>query len=97
MATYTGLAIAVSTALLTGLYVVGRLLWPDEWPKGFATTTVLILFGISLNALFLGVIGEYVARIYQQVRLRPTVIVERAINLDARGALYKEGVRHGLQ
>ena len=97
MATYIGIAIALATAVLTGVYVLGRLFWPQEWPRGFATTTVLILFGISLNALFLGVIGEYVARIYQQVRLRPTVVVEKSLNVDAIGAVYREGPRHGLQ
>ena len=97
MATYIGIAIALATAVLTGVYVLGRLFWPQEWPRGFATTTVLILFGISLNALFLGVIGEYVARIYQQVRLRPTVVVEKSLNFDAIGAVYREGPRHGLQ
>jgi polyisoprenyl-phosphate glycosyltransferase len=97
MATYIGIAIALATAALTGVYVLGRLFWPQEWPRGFATTTVLILFGISLNALFLGVIGEYVARIYQQVRLRPTVVVEKSLNVEAIGAVYREGPRHGLQ
>jgi dolichol-phosphate mannosyltransferase len=43
---------------------------------------VLILFGISLNAIFLGVIGEYIGRIYIQVRKRPTVIIEQALNID---------------
>jgi len=96
LATYTGLLIALSTALLTGLYVIARLFWPDEWPRGFATTTVLILFGISLNAMFLGIIGEYVARIYQQVRVRPTVVVERSLNLEVRGGVYRDGPRNGL-
>ncbi|WP_210497173.1 glycosyltransferase family 2 protein [Microvirga antarctica] len=97
IATYIGLAIALATALTTGIYVIGRLIWPEGWPAGFATTTVLILFGISLNALFLGIMGEYVARIYQQVRHRPTVIVEKALNINASGAVYKEERRHGLQ
>lgn len=97
VATYVGIATALATALLSGSYVVGRLIWPEDWPAGFATTTVLILFGISLNALFLGVIGEYVARIYQQVRRRPTVIVEKALNIDTSSAPYIEGRRHGFQ
>jgi polyisoprenyl-phosphate glycosyltransferase len=82
IATYIGLGIALSAALITGIYIVGRLLAPEDWPAGFATTTVLILFGISLNALFLGIIGEYIARIYQQVRRRPTVIYEKVLNID---------------
>lgn len=42
---------------------------------------MLILFGISLNAIFLGIIGEYISRIYQQVRPRPLVVVEKSLNM----------------
>lgn len=80
LATYIGIAVAVITAVLSCIYIIGRLLFPENWPQGFATTTVLILFGISLNALFLGIIGEYIARIYQQIRKRPTVIIEKILN-----------------
>lgn len=89
IATYMGIGTAVVTTVVTGVYILGRLLAPEDWPAGFATTTVLILFGISINALFLGIIGEYIARIYQQVRKRPTVIVEKSLNMDVSGALYK--------
>ena len=45
-----------------------------------ATTTVLLLLSITLNALFLGVIGEYLGRIYQQVKKQPLTIIEKTIN-----------------
>jgi len=96
IATFVGMAIALTTALVTGIYIVARLLSSEAapWPRGFATTTVLILFGISLNALFLGIIGEYIARIYQQVRRRPTVIIEKSLNIDASG-LVRDEVHRG--
>ncbi|BBJ00646.1 glycosyl transferase [Ferrigenium kumadai] len=92
LATYAGLIIALLMALLTGCYIIARLLAPGEWPAGFATTTILILFGISLNALFLGIIGEYIARIYQQVRMRPYVVIEKALNIEASGGVYNEKI-----
>lgn len=79
IATITGLVIAV---LMFGgiiLYLLGGLLYGDIWPSGFATTTVLLLLSIVLNALFLGIIGEYLGRMYQQVKKRPLTIVERSI------------------
>jgi len=97
IATYVGILIALVTSAVTGVYVLGRLISPGQWPAGFATTTVLILFGISLNGLFLGILGEYIARIYQQVRHRPTVIIEKALNIDAAGAVYSRERQHGLQ
>ncbi|SHL53181.1 dolichol-phosphate mannosyltransferase [Bradyrhizobium lablabi] len=81
MASFAGLLIALATALASVFYILGRLFFGTEWPEGFATTTILILFGISLNAIFLGVIGEYVGRIYEQIRVRPTTVIERSINM----------------
>jgi dolichol-phosphate mannosyltransferase len=91
LATYAGLAITLFTALLSGGYILAWLISPEDWPAGFATTTVLILFGISLNALFLGIIGEYVARIYHHVRLRPSVVVEKSLNTNISGGIYPSG------
>ena len=88
LATYIGIAVSLITVLVSGGYLTAWLLSPQDWPAGFATTTILILFGISLNALFLGIIGEYIARIYQQVRTRPTVIVERALNIEKAIGIY---------
>jgi dolichol-phosphate mannosyltransferase len=80
MATYTGLAVSVITFLGLAAYAVARFVFGREWPPGFATITVLILLSLSLNALFLGVIGEYVGRIYQQVRRPPMTIIESSID-----------------
>src|SRR5213079_701196 len=62
-------------------YIFLRVFFGIDWPPGFATTTVLLLFGISLNGIFLGIIGEYIGRIYNQVRWRPTAVVERSVNI----------------
>jgi dolichol-phosphate mannosyltransferase len=53
-----------------------------ELPRGFATTTVLILVSISLNALFLGVIGEYLGRMYRQIKRLPMTIIDKTLNAD---------------
>jgi dolichol-phosphate mannosyltransferase len=80
LATYTGLFISVVTFIAIVGYVIGRIVAGPSWPAGFATTTILILLSLSLNATFLGVIGEYVGRIYQQGRRRPVTIVETVID-----------------
>lgn len=79
LATYTGLVISVLTFLTMFGYVISHFVFGHEWPRGFATLVVLILFSVSLNALFLGVIGEYIGRIYRQVKKRPITVIERSI------------------
>ena len=68
------------TILGIGFYLISRFVFGADWPQGFATTTILILFSITLNALFLGIIGEYLGRIYQQMKKRPLAIIEKQIN-----------------
>jgi dolichol-phosphate mannosyltransferase len=90
IATYAGLLIAVVTMVGIMIAVVGQMIFGAEWPPGWATVTVLILFGISLNALFLGIIGEYLGRMYRQSISRPITIVERTIPEEVRTAARRE-------
>jgi polyisoprenyl-phosphate glycosyltransferase len=100
IASFTGLTIAVITALASVFYLAMQLFFGVNSPRGFTTTTVLILFGISLNAIFLGILGEYIGRIYDQIRIRPTVVIEQLVNMtakaDAPGDLkYSGPEQHG--
>ena len=82
MANYLGTTIAFLTTGLMLAYILLRIFSSDTIPEGFTTTTILILFGISLNALLLGIIGEYIGRIYYQLRTRPLVVVAKSLNID---------------
>jgi glycosyltransferase involved in cell wall biosynthesis len=81
LASYAGLSISILVFVLALFYLFEALLFRHSWPSGFATLVILMLFGINLNAIFLGIIGEYVSRIYQQVRFRPLVTVEMTANI----------------
>lgn len=80
MASAIGMLVGTCTLLLLAGYLVGRLLLGQHWPAGFATTTLLLLLAITLNALFLGIIGEYLGRIFQQVKERPRPIIEAIVD-----------------
>lgn len=81
----SGIALTVGslTFLLICFYLGGRLLFGQNWPAGFATTTLLLLLSITLNAMCFGILGEYVGRIFMQSKRRPLPIVERVISSDA--------------
>jgi dolichol-phosphate mannosyltransferase len=81
VASLTGLLVALGTLGAIGVYFVGRLVFGQDWPAGFATTTMLILLSITLNATFLGIIGEYLGRIYQQTKRRPLAVIEQTVNV----------------
>ena len=72
--------IAVITACSSLYYFTTALFFGRDWPSGFATLVLLLLFSISLNGTFLAIIGKYIGQIYIQQQNRPFVIVERSIN-----------------
>jgi dolichol-phosphate mannosyltransferase len=49
--------------------------------QGFATLAIIISFFGSLTLICLGIIGEYIVRIYDEVRNRPYVVIEKTINV----------------
>jgi dolichol-phosphate mannosyltransferase len=87
LASYFGFIMAIALFFLAGGYALSRILFGSHWPSGFATLAVLIAFGASLNAIFIGIIGEYVGRIYTQTRVRPNTIVESTANLEPSKAV----------
>ena len=74
LATYTGFAIAGVSAVAMVLAIILRLLNSDIF-YGQATTLVSVLFLGGIQLIFLGVIGEYLGRIYDEVKRRPLYIV----------------------
>jgi dolichol-phosphate mannosyltransferase len=79
-ATYFGLATSLLTLLMMAGYAFIRLILRAPWPAGFTTLAALILVSISINAMLLGIIGEYLGRMYRQVRETPVTIIEAAID-----------------
>jgi len=91
---WTGFLIACLSACGILIMVTLKLIYGDEFPMGIPTITVLVLFigGVQLAAV--GVLGEYVGRIYDEVRHRPQYIVDRAVNLGVRD---RRGPRSGAE
>jgi dolichol-phosphate mannosyltransferase len=79
--TRVGVASAV-LAIPLGMWVIGVTVY--EWnqashktPRGWATICCLLLLTSAVNMLSLGIIGEYLARIFQEVKGRPTFLIAR--------------------
>lgn len=63
------------------LYYLGLRLFLDDVPQGLASIHILVLAGIGMNALFLGIIGEYIYRIYLLLSNEPVAIAEDLIGI----------------
>lgn len=82
LATYFGLVVSAITLLSIGGYTLIKLVFHSEWPAGFATLAALSLASISINAMLLGIIGEYLGRMYRQMKKQPLTIIEDQIVQD---------------
>jgi dolichol-phosphate mannosyltransferase len=51
-------------------------LFTDKAPEGFTTLAIAIFLFSGIQLMSLGIIGEYVLRIYDETRNRPLYIVE---------------------
>jgi len=76
---YLGMLVSTVSILVAGIYFVQAVLVGQNWPSGFATLVILLTFSIGINAMFLGVIGEYIGRLYSQSKQWPISLVEYSI------------------
>jgi glycosyltransferase involved in cell wall biosynthesis len=80
VASYVGFITAV-IAFAYGAFVIGKTLLYGDPVRGYPTLIVVVLFLGGLQLMALGVIGEYMARMFIEVKARPLYLVQR--NLPA--------------
>ncbi|MBT4489601.1 MAG: glycosyltransferase family 2 protein [Rhodospirillaceae bacterium] len=77
--TMFGFALSV-VSFFAGLYYLLVLpIFKEQIPSGFTTIVLLLLLLIGLNSFFLGLLGEYVGRIFNNTRGLPMTIVQDRI------------------
>lgn len=81
LATYTGFVLAAASLIGILVTIVARLSGISAF-SGQATTLVSVLFLGGIQLIFLGIIGEYLGRIYDEVKNRPLYIVADAIGFQ---------------
>lgn len=74
MPSSAGVAMLGLTFLLIIFQAVFRLLFPKLVPSGVTTVLIAILFFGSINLFAVGLIGEYIAKIFEEVKRRPLFI-----------------------
>ena len=76
-----GALLAGFSFLVGGWYVFQKLIGIDLTP-GLSTTVLFVSFFAGVQLLGLGLLGEYVGRIYDEVKRRPMYIVDRRANFE---------------
>ena len=77
LSTMAGFAIATCAFLIALAYLIMKLAG-FPFPLGNPTIVIVMLFMGGIQLISVGILGEYIGRIYEEVRARPKFIVERA-------------------
>ena len=81
LSTLMGFGIAGCSFLLMGVYLFYKLMgWTILW--GNPTLVILVSFLGGIQLISVGILGEYIGRIYEEVRARPKFIVESSTGFD---------------
>jgi len=76
-------AVSIALSSLYSLYALYAKFFLRS-PQGFTALILAITFLSGINLFFLGIIGEYVGRVYEETKARPHYVVSKIVNQHAR-------------
>lgn len=79
--TYAGLLIALLGFSAAVFYAVRRILGIETAPTGYTTLVTIVLFLGGVQLIGIGILGEYLGRIYDEVKQRPPYLIKRKTGL----------------
>jgi glycosyltransferase involved in cell wall biosynthesis len=90
IATWSGAVIAVIATFSALYFMLRTLLFGTDLP-GFPSLIVSIMFFSGIQLVSLGMIGEYVGRIFAEVKRRPLYLIGERVGFDARTVEHPRG------
>ena len=82
LSSVTGVFVSL-VAFVYMIWIIAKtLLFGDEVP-GYPTLLTAVLFFAGVQLIFLGVIGEYLGRVYEEVKARPLFLVREELGVSA--------------
>jgi dolichol-phosphate mannosyltransferase len=96
-ATWLGFVVSICAFLLAGFYLVTFFAFDKEPGSGFTTIILCVLFLGGVQLITIGILGEYVGRIYEEVKQRPLYVVRETVGFedDQAGAAAGKGGGNG--
>jgi dolichol-phosphate mannosyltransferase len=89
LSTYVGLLAAVVALLMAVLVLYWRIHSPNSPLTGFASILIAIFFLGAVQLVSIGILGEYVGRIYEEVKGRPLYVLSEVSGFTEEHSSYK--------
>ena len=85
LAFWAGLLVLFVSILFSGYVIVDHYINPNPLIAGWATLVILVLFLGSVQLMVLGIVGEYMYKMFNEVKGRPIYIVSETCNIKEGG------------
>ncbi len=96
LATKLGLLTSV-IALAGAIFTFLQRIFADQFAKiglapvpGFATIVIAMLFLGGVQLICLGILGEYIGRIYDEVKQRPSWVIQEGLGIEVTSSTVKD-------
>jgi len=89
--TVIGLVVSVAGLAQAVRVIVDRLLYPASMERGWASVVAIMLFLGGVQLISLGLIGQYVGRIFEETKKRPLYFVREKVGLEEPRGLDRLG------
>jgi glycosyltransferase involved in cell wall biosynthesis len=81
----SGIGIAILSFLLALWYLIQKVFIGVDLTPGLSTTVIVVSFFSGVQLLSLGIVGEYIGRIYEEVKNRPMYIISEEVSSQKKG------------
>ncbi len=82
IASFLGFLVSIFSFLYLIFVLIQKWFFPADIVPGWTSIVAVLLVFNGIVLILLGVIGEYIGRIYDEVRNRPLYVVDKKVNLD---------------
>jgi dolichol-phosphate mannosyltransferase len=86
VATVVGLLICLGAVVYAAYILIAFVFFPEVIVPGWTSIILIVLFLGGIQLLFLGVVGEYLHRIFDEVKQRPLYMVKRTVGFETAEA-----------
>jgi dolichol-phosphate mannosyltransferase len=76
-----GVLLVLGSVILALLYALARVMFPHDAPRGFTSLVLIVTVHGSISILAIGIVGEYIGQIFEEVKGRPR-FMRRALIRD---------------
>jgi dolichol-phosphate mannosyltransferase len=84
-AMWMGFIVSGGAFLLAVFYLIDFFRHSEKYGSGFTTLILCILFLGGVQLITIGILGEYIGRIYEEIKQRPLYVVSEKVGFDERG------------